>query len=481
MKARVATIYNSNTWSNVLNVIKDTLSKNQLETNISETNTILCIDEPLGKFEEISTFLNSESESCLLLVFESLETVISRSLKLNENVNDAVIQFSNDLKQLYKYKTKYKNRLIILDAKETQNNASMSLKELLTLDHLQVNQPPSVDIHDIFSVYYVASLDNLKSMSSKFSIITNNTYLSQSDELICIIERVSEEFFSNKESTEQELTQLVEANNELKLDKQLLLEQLKQVQTELEYYYKKYTLINNDVKVFKIKNEQLETDIRKKRRQLRNTDVKLNELTLQNDKAYLACKNELSNVVELNELLSQKELRLTKQLKSQEAQLIESRSSRRQTSKLNDRLKYNLILAEHKALLLSAERYSSNEKLRLLNTSPFLKVINKLIGRTSKLSDTKLIERLENLWLIENSKLFDENWYVNKYSDVGESKLSPAEHYLDIGENASYFPSMEFDPIWYSSRYPDIQSADFSPLLHYIRFGFAEGRLPKSS
>ena len=318
-------------------------------------------------------------------------------------------------------------------------------------------------------------------MSSKFSIISSNAYENSSNQLLGVIDRLSEELFSNKENTELELESLINVNGELKLDKRLALEQLKQVQAELEHYFKKYTFVSDDANKVKIINEKLEADLRKKRRHLRNIDAKLNELILKNDKLVTANKSELSRVCELNEFLSQENQQLIQHTKNQESLLIESRSSRRRISKLNDRLEYNLALAENKILLLSAEHYSSKEKSRLLHYSPFVRLLNKLTSKMSKSKETKFIARIENIWLIENSELFDEEWYLNRYSEVAESRVSPAEHYLDIGENAGYFPSKKFDPIWYCTRYPDIQSANFGALLHYIRYGFSEGRLPKSS
>jgi len=43
---------------------------------------------------------------------------------------------------------------------------------------------------------------------------------------------------------------------------------------------------------------------------------------------------------------------------------------------------------------------------------------------------------------IQESGLFDENWYVNHYHDVKKSKLEPVVHYLQFGWRLGRDPSI---------------------------------------
>jgi lipopolysaccharide biosynthesis protein len=106
--------------------------------------------------------------------------------------------------------------------------------------------------------------------------------------------------------------------------------------------------------------------------------------------------------------------------------------------------------------------------------------------------------------------VFDEAYYLNRYSDVRFSSIDPFKHYLEYGEQEGRSPHPLFDPDWYTKRHPsavgaalrhyiqgkgagphplfddayylsenpDVSSADTPALIHYIRHGAAEGRSP---
>lgn len=77
---------------------------------------------------------------------------------------------------------------------------------------------------------------------------------------------------------------------------------------------------------------------------------------------------------------------------------------------------------------------------------------------------------------IEESGLFDREWYVAEYPDVVLSGMDPLEHYLTYGAELSRNPGPLFDVNVYLDRYADVAQVGIDPLLHYIRFGRAEGR-----
>ncbi len=82
----------------------------------------------------------------------------------------------------------------------------------------------------------------------------------------------------------------------------------------------------------------------------------------------------------------------------------------------------------------------------------------------------------ENYKLIAKSKLFDPEWYLEKYKDVASAKKDPVEHYLQFGWKEGRLPSEQFDGDAYLEANPDVEEAGFNPLVHYLRFGEKEQR-----
>lgn len=134
----------------------------------------------------------------------------------------------------------------------------------------------------------------------------------------------------------------------------------------------------------------------------------------------------------------------------------------------------------------------------------------------------------KNADIVRKSPLFDQIFYLNRYPDVAEAKVDPAEHYLlhgwkegrdpsaqfstldyldhhDNGASRSINPLVHhtkskqkklrskkrladeiaelqrsdlFDEEYYLSRYPDVAAAKINAAHHYLAFGWREGRDP---
>ena len=89
---------------------------------------------------------------------------------------------------------------------------------------------------------------------------------------------------------------------------------------------------------------------------------------------------------------------------------------------------------------------------------------------------TKKFEQIVLFNKIRSSGLFDEQWYLQKYPDVKQSKINPIHHYLTFGWREGRNPSTNFNNNAYLTDYPDVASANICPLLHYINCGKLEGR-----
>lgn len=85
--------------------------------------------------------------------------------------------------------------------------------------------------------------------------------------------------------------------------------------------------------------------------------------------------------------------------------------------------------------------------------------------------------------LIEESNLFDREWYLSQNPDIAEHpgfSLNPALHYLMFGGYEGRKPCKKFDSKFYLTKYTDVRKNGMNPLIHYLRFGQHENRLTKN-
>ena len=83
-------------------------------------------------------------------------------------------------------------------------------------------------------------------------------------------------------------------------------------------------------------------------------------------------------------------------------------------------------------------------------------------------------DELEDIKILENSLLFDSEWYCKTY---GFGKyLNAAKHYLNVGWKENKNPSEFFSTSDYLKKNPDVDNGLINPLLHFEKFGFKEGR-----
>ncbi len=78
--------------------------------------------------------------------------------------------------------------------------------------------------------------------------------------------------------------------------------------------------------------------------------------------------------------------------------------------------------------------------------------------------------------LIEQSGLFDADWYAAQFPDVGMSGMSPSHHYHHYGHLLGRNPSPAFDGDRYLEQNEDVANSGLNPLEHYLKYGSVEGR-----
>jgi hypothetical protein len=84
--------------------------------------------------------------------------------------------------------------------------------------------------------------------------------------------------------------------------------------------------------------------------------------------------------------------------------------------------------------------------------------------------------RKAELRLIQDSALFDADWYRSTYPDIDRSGVDPLLHYMQHGWREGRDPGPSFQTSAYLRANPDVARSGVDPLLHYIEFGRAEGR-----
>lgn len=135
-------------------------------------------------------------------------------------------------------------------------------------------------------------------------------------------------------------------------------------------------------------------------------------------------------------------------------------------------------------------RYYLDENSRIMvdSINPYYHYLTKGIqdSKAPKISKTVLDEkkRKEKLYeeysdTLEESKYFDEKYYVETYGDVKYSLLSPLNHYLTVGYKEGKNPSRFFDTNYYLYKYPEVKKEDINPLYHFLTEGIHKRYLSK--
>jgi hypothetical protein len=94
-----------------------------------------------------------------------------------------------------------------------------------------------------------------------------------------------------------------------------------------------------------------------------------------------------------------------------------------------------------------------------------------------------MTEHLENhpqrldVSIIDSSGLFDRDWYLANYPELGE-QADPLIHFCRDGWRLGFQPNPYFHPAWYTKTYGAEFLPDENPLLHYIRRGERENAWP---
>jgi glycosyltransferase involved in cell wall biosynthesis len=151
------------------------------------------------------------------------------------------------------------------------------------------------------------------------------------------------------------------------------------------------------------------------------------------------------------------------------------------SNKENIILEKDSVISEKDAAL---KIYNSSFSWRI--TKPvrwFGKVLRKIVNKPfifislkSKVHLKKLINDFKSYYIIKNSKLFDENYYINTYPSLKNTQMNLIVHYMYYGYKEGKNPNADFDTNFYLNNHQDIKKLKINPFLHYILYGIEDDR-----
>ncbi len=316
-----------------------------------------------------------------------------------------------------------------------------------------------------------------QTVSSNLSLLAACQYLTQRPELQALNTRLQASVLPlcDSEKLILNIDQILlqsHTNSAAANARDLIQSQLQQVQEQLESNLitsaTQLASVNTEREREQQKLKEIETDLHTER-----------EVRIQLESNLKATSEErdllLSQLHQVQEQLEQYYLSLqAEQQTNKHTLLARDKQQAKEITKLEAELrktKAKAANAEYAGLLLQQELDKLRKSLSWKAATPV-----RVLGRLVKKSNPEREKLVQDIGLLLTSEYFDVDWYIRTYTDVAESQLNPAEHYLLHGATEGRLPGPLFDGNWYLQHYPDVGAANMNPLLHFILYGQQEGR-----
>ncbi|WP_334030939.1 hypothetical protein [Alteromonas sp. P256] len=297
-----------------------------------------------------------------------------------------------------------------------------------------------------------------------------------------------EDIDSVKTESKQQIDSLLRELENLQLKHEVLYDKSLQSSTELETLKLQKVELEKKVKWLRAKNSESELSAAKHledlQKELENTKKLNEELQVKDEQAQLALseanKKEAylrRKIEELESSVKAKSISITRLEATIEELGKDSRSVSIQLDrerKNNESLRRQLDLKE--IVILNARG-----ALRSFENNKALKASKSLKSIFSKVLNNSEGELKANIRLLEDSALFNKEWYLQNYPDFQKTHETPEEHYLTLGYLEGKQPSEHFDGLSYLKAYPDVAEQGVNPLIHYLKCGKKEGRVYQSN
>lgn len=203
---------------------------------------------------------------------------------------------------------------------------------------------------------------------------------------------------------------------------------------------------------------------------LKNTESELVLLKQSQSKTKLALENELKQVK--SQLVKEKELNnsLSRKLNDLQENLNVRFSELAKLTNIMEVNERKLLAKDNEISIYKEQLDKLKDSFAWKAAAPARALSNKFKKKSSKSMLSKHVDT------VQNSGLFNVDWYRKNCPEIDALALSPVEHYLTIGFKVGLTPSERFNGNDYLARYPDVQQEGVNPLLHYLMFGKNEGR-----
>lgn len=101
-----------------------------------------------------------------------------------------------------------------------------------------------------------------------------------------------------------------------------------------------------------------------------------------------------------------------------------------------------------------------------------IKLLKTRLNRSAAVIKRKInLAQSRDYSIVKKSRLFDEDWYLEKYSDVRQGNVDLLYHYMRHGAKEGRSPRRFFDVKYYISQSKNDRRAIRNPLLHYVNSG----------
>lgn len=129
---------------------------------------------------------------------------------------------------------------------------------------------------------------------------------------------------------------------------------------------------------------------------------------------------------------------------------------------------------------MTISRTAISSKYGTTQASQIMVVLEGVVRKQSSLLFNKNLQKQlkKDSKFLTKHKLFDADFYCQKYPDVQQSGISAAEHYVFHGWAEFRRPNELFDTFFYLNTYRDVLLSPLNPLVHFILHGCAEMRNP---
>ena len=328
--------------------------------------------------------------------------------------------------------------------------------------------------------------ENLKSLQAQSeALVDRNKGLEESKHLLMEqLEAIQNDLALSQASFERAQSfsdGLVKRNKELERSKELLVEHLEAVQAELadsQVSFKEAQLLlkeqldvvqaelvlsraNPEGKKLLQENETLKADMTA----LRND----HDTVLKNNKALKADKDIME--AQANYSAKKDEL-LSDQMQSVQSEAQKTYFNYLQVSNELEELKKVTKWKESKSQRMVEELENdlarTHKRIENLHSSFSWKITRPVRILSRAIGAAGRRNAKEDIQIVEESGLFDREWYIKTYPDLANIAMRPIEHFVKYGAFEGRSPGPDFNTRNYTQKNPNVLIDGQNPLLHYL-------------